>query len=65
MNERQNVKQVVRSFAWEPTDGDELSGCPDCATWHARFEWDEDSQTLSLREWHEDDCPCWGPTHAP
>ena len=57
--ERRNVNPAMRSFVWEPTHGDELSACPDCAHWHALFDYDEATDTLSLREWHEADCSCW------
>ena len=54
---------TMRSFAWKLDDGEEISPCPDCASWHARVEdvsVDGDyGAELWLREWHEADCPVW------
>lgn len=51
--------QTMRSFTWEPVDGDELSDCPHCECWHALFQYDEYEQRISIREWHESGCPVW------
>lgn len=58
-------RMTMRSFTWEPSDGDEVSACPDCAHWHMLFEVEDLDHIapavthVTVREWHEADCPIW------
>lgn len=58
----ENRRHTMRSFTWEPKNGDEISSCPDCTHWHALFEVEDDGGVgsfVTVREWHEAECPVW------